>query len=77
MPTPTVANFIPPDRLVLSDGRELSVYFEEDRVPSYTLPDPLVFESGEDVSDVEGWRRRRDEILSCSKATSTAAVPAR
>ena len=63
MPTPTVANFIPPDRLVLSDGRELSVYFEEDRVPSYTLPDPLVFESGEDVSDVEGWRRRRDEIL--------------
>ena len=63
MPTPTVANFIPPDRLVLSDGRELGVTFEEDRVPSYSLPDPLVFESGEEVSDVESWRRRRNEIL--------------
>ena len=45
--TVTVSDFIPPDRLVLSDGRELSVFFDEDRVPSYTLPDPLILEGGE------------------------------
>ncbi len=28
MPTLTVSNFIPPDRLVLTDGRELTVYFD-------------------------------------------------
>jgi len=63
VPTVIVSEFIPPDRLVLSNGRELTVYFDEDRVPSYTLPDPLVRESGEAVRDIEGWRRRRAEIL--------------
>lgn len=63
MPTLTVSNFIPPDRLVLTDGRELTVCFDEARVPSYTLPDPLLRESGEAVRDIEGWRRRRAEIL--------------
>lgn len=63
MPTVTVSDFIPPDRLVLSDGRELTVSFDEARVPSYTLPDPLLSEGGEAVKDIEGWRRRRAEIL--------------
>jgi hypothetical protein len=55
--------FIPPDTLVLADGRELTVFFDEARVPSYTLSDPLLFESGEAVKDTPGWRRRRAEIL--------------
>jgi hypothetical protein len=63
MPGATISDFIPPDKLVLSDGRELTVFFDEDRVPDYTLPDPLVFESGEAVRSAEGWRRRRAEIL--------------
>jgi hypothetical protein len=63
VPTVTVSDFIPPDRLVLSDGRELTVYFDEARVPSYTLPNPLLRESGEAVRDIEGWRSRRAEIL--------------
>ena len=55
--------FRPPDKLVLSDGRELTVHFDESRVPGYTLPDPLLLESGERVRDAESWRRRRAEIL--------------
>ena len=63
MPTVTVSDFIPPDRLVLSDGREITVFFDEDRVPGYQLPDPLICENGEAVRDVESWRQRRAEIL--------------
>ncbi len=63
MPAATIIDFIPPDKLVLDDGRELTVFFDEASVPSYTLPDPLVLECGEAVRDVEGWRRRRAEIL--------------
>jgi hypothetical protein len=63
VPAPTISDFIPPDRLILSDGRELTVFFDEDRVPGYTLPDPLVRESGEAVGRPESWRQRRAEIL--------------
>lgn len=63
MSAETSLQFIPPDTLVLADGRELTVFFDEARVPGYTLPDPLVFESGEAVNDSPGWRRRRAEIL--------------
>jgi len=63
MPAATIIDFIPPDKLVLDDGRELTVFFDEARVPGSTLPDPLVLESGEAVRDVEGWKRRRTEIL--------------
>lgn len=38
--------------------------YDESKVPEYTLPDPLVLESGEAVADAETWRaRRRPEIL--------------
>ena len=59
----TPPEFIPPDRLILADGRELTVCFDDARVPSYTLPDPLVRENGEAVRSAEGWRIRRAEIL--------------
>jgi hypothetical protein len=68
MPAATIVDFIPPDRLVLDDGRELTVSFDEARVPDYTLPDPLVFESGRAVRNAEDWRRRRDEILELFRA---------
>ena len=63
MPGETSPEFIPPDRLVLADGRELTVQFDEARVPSYTLPDPLVRENGKAVRSAEAWRIRRAEIL--------------
>jgi hypothetical protein len=38
--------------------------YDEAKVPSYTLPDPLVMQNGERVKDAETWRtKRRPEIL--------------
>src|SRR6185295_16873423 len=40
------------------------VNYDEARVPSYTLPDPLVMENGQPVADAGAWRKkRRPEIL--------------
>lgn len=36
---------------------------DESKVPSYALPDPLVFEDGSRVTSAEQWKRRRIEIL--------------
>jgi hypothetical protein len=72
VPTVTASDFIPPDRLVLTDGRELTVHFDEARVPSYTLPDPLVFESGEAVRDIEEWGRRPAPLMRREANASTA-----
>lgn len=37
--------------------------YDEDRVPAYTLPDPLVFADGRPVKSARDWRRRREELL--------------
>jgi hypothetical protein len=38
--------------------------YDEDKVSSYTLPDPLVLENGQPVKDTETWNRvRRPELL--------------
>lgn len=39
------------------------VIYDEAKVPSYTLPDPLRFENGEAVKTPEDWKRRRAELL--------------
>lgn len=47
----------------LSKRRSETNYFEE-KVPSYTLPDPLVMSDGTKVTDVQTWKsRRRSEIV--------------
>ena len=76
MPTETFPQFHPPDKLVFADGRELTVFFDEARVPGYTLPDPLVFEGGERVRDVENWRRRRTGILELFRTHVYGRAPA-
>jgi hypothetical protein len=55
--------------------------FDEAKVPSYTLPDPLAMRSGERVRDARMWTdRRRPEILEMYRAEMfgrSAAAPAK
>jgi hypothetical protein len=45
-------------------GQAAETNYDESRVPAYQLPDPLVLESGQGVSDAATWRdKRRPEIL--------------
>lgn len=38
--------------------------YDEDKIPPYTLPDPLILKSGEKVKDAETWtKQRRPELL--------------
>ena len=37
--------------------------YDEAKVPSYTLPDPLRFNNGEIVEEADDWPKRRQEIL--------------
>ena len=37
--------------------------YDEAKVPSYTLPDPLVFNNGVKVQNTKGWDKRRTEIF--------------
>lgn len=51
--------------LVLSaEAQPSGANYDESKVPSYTLPDPLVLENGERVADAQTWwGKRRPEIL--------------
>lgn len=37
--------------------------YDESKVGTFTLPDPLVSRSGKKVTDVAGWERRRQELI--------------
>ena len=59
---------------------ELPVNYDEAKVPSYSLPDPLLWENGTPVGDGQAWRdKRRAEILTLFESqvygkTPTAAI---
>jgi hypothetical protein len=47
-----------------SSGQKPEINYDEDKVPEYTLPDPLLLSDGERVTDAATWsQRRRPEIL--------------
>lgn len=47
-----------------AEAQRKDTNYDEAKVPKYTLPDPLVMQSGERVADAETWRsKRRPEIL--------------
>jgi len=62
-----------PDEITPEDNGALGSYrcaaagpynFDEDKVPQYTLPDPLVFNDGTPVTTVEQWNNvRRGELI--------------
>jgi len=43
--------------------QKLIVNYDEAKVPSYTLPDPLVLNNGRKVTDKKEWPGRRDQIM--------------
>ena len=59
IPLTVLAMSLPP----VADAQPPANY-DESKVPQYTLPDPLVMENGEKVTDAETWREtRRPELL--------------
>jgi len=81
-PTPAPA---PPHRVALKDADGRTVYraptghitnYYEDKVPPYTLPDPLVLGNGQPVRDAATWfARRRPEILKLYEDDIYGRVP--
>jgi hypothetical protein len=54
----------------------IPVNYDESKVGTYTLPDPLVTTKGERVRDASAWRRiRRPEILRMIEATQFGRAP--
>ena len=52
------------------------VNYDESKVPAYTLPDPLILNNGEPVTDAQTWySRRRPEILELFKTHVYGKVP--
>ena len=49
--------------------------YDEDKVPDYTLPDPLIFGDGTKVEDAALWERRRAEILSLFETQVYGKMP--
>lgn len=71
---------LPPDadgnarRLVLATGHETN--YDESKVGSHTLPDPLVFADGRPVRIPDDWSARRQEILRLYERHIFGRVPA-
>ena len=52
------------------------VNYDESKVPAYTLPDPLILNNGEPVTDAQTWySQRRPEILELFKTHVYGKVP--
>ena len=51
--------------------------YDENKVGTYKLPDPLLFDSGDRVSNREAWKRRRTEILRHFEAEMYGRLPGR
>lgn len=54
---------------------QLDGNFDEARVGAYTLPDPLVLESGRAVRDARDWQVRRRELIRLFEDTIYGAAP--
>ncbi len=54
---------------------EFVANYDEDEVPDYSLPDPLIFEDGTKVESAAMWERRRVEILSLFESQVYGKMP--
>ena len=79
-PYPAVTSFLACLLLwpVSADAQPAGFQYEESKVPSYELPDPLVFADGRPVPDAAAWRvRRRPEIVRLFEEHVYGRVPRR
>ena len=51
--------------------------YDEARVPTYKLPDPLVFNDGSPISNANQWRMRRNEIIQLFEEHVYGSMPKR
>jgi hypothetical protein len=59
-------------------GGEPPVNYDESKVPKYTLPDPLVMQDGQRVTDAAAWReKRRPELLRLFETYVYGKMPGR
>ena len=47
----------------VADAQSPTANYDETKVGSYTLPDPLTFNNGKPVRSVKDWKKRRPELL--------------
>ena len=67
-----------PDVVASQTQRRPEYIYQEERVPEYTLPDPLVTNAGKPVLDAHMWREtRRPEILELFKEHVYGRAPGR
>jgi hypothetical protein len=61
-----------------SDAQKFEPNYDEDRVPKYTLPDPLTTLDGRKVADAQTWREvRRPELLKLFETQMYGRAPGR
>jgi hypothetical protein len=58
-----------------TDLQAQDVNYDESKVPSFKLPDPLVFNDGEVASKASDWNRRRKEIVELFKQHVYGTMP--
>ena len=59
-------------------AQRTDVNYDEDKVPKYVLPDPLVMQNGEKVRDAAMWqKRRRPELLKLIETNVYGRSPGR
>lgn len=62
----------------MAAGAEFPTNYDESKVPAYTLPDPLIAESGEKIETPEQWRAiRRPQIMQLFQAHMYGRSPER
>ena len=62
--------------LVAAKNTRPDINYDESKVPSYTVPDVLSDGKGGRITTIEGWRKRREELLDLFRREEYGYSPA-